>query len=62
MTVCSDNHDEIVWDDARLSKCPVCLLVEENDEKENEIRGLNKDIEGKDKEIEELTNQLDDRT
>ena len=46
MTICSDNHDEIVHQGFR---CPICDM----------IAGFKQDLEEKDERIQELENQID---
>ena len=47
MNLCSDSHDEVCYD---AKYCPVCKVIEENEESQKEIERLKS-------EIKELKNQ-----
>lgn len=49
MEICDHNHEEVCFEG---KNCPVCPLVEENEDLKEEIRHLKKEIEDLKKELE----------
>lgn len=55
MEVCSNGHDEIVYDSRN---CPLCEMIEEKDEAEKLVEGLENKVADLEAEIEEIREPL----
>jgi len=47
MDMCSDGHIEIVWDNGHKKKCPLCQVISELKEVEENIESLQNELHDK---------------